>query len=84
MEIRSHSRFPQISQKSVWNVFLSFILKKFHNYRVLTQTMLNSGQFGVANYDKSIFRMIGDDHTALNGRKAQNVPPKSAVFYVKN
>ena len=36
------------------------------------QTLLVASQFGGADYDKSIFGVIGGDPTALNGRKVQN------------
>ena len=45
--------------------------KYSHIYRVLGQTLLVASQFGVADYDKSIFGVIGGDPTALNGRKVQ-------------
>ena len=35
------------------------------------QTLLVASQFGGADYDKSIFGVIGGDPTALNGRKVQ-------------
>ena len=40
------------------------------------QTLLVASQFGGADYDKSIFGVIGGDPTALNGRKMQKIPKK--------
>ena len=43
---------------------------------VLSQTLLVASPFGVAEYDKSIFGVIGGDPMALNGRKVQKSSQK--------
>ena len=40
------------------------------------QTLLVASQFGGADYDKSIFGVIGGDPRPLNGRKMQTIPKK--------